>query len=130
MERIKEIIIVFGFGCFMYSLVEVIFRGFTHWTMFITGGIVFSVLYYIFDISCGKNIIKGAFIGSVIITTVEYAVGCVVNIALKMRVWDYSASPMNLFGQICLKFSLGWFVLSIFAFFIASFLRQKLRSDS
>ncbi|MCQ2480096.1 MAG: putative ABC transporter permease [Clostridia bacterium] len=129
MGRIKETIIVFGFGCFLYSLVEVIFRGFTHWTMFLTGGVVFCCLYYVFDISCGENIIKGAFLGSVIITTAEYAVGCVLNLGLNMRVWDYSAIPANLFGQICLKFSLGWFALSIFAFFIASLLRQKLRSD-
>ncbi len=127
--RIKESIIIFGIGGVLYALIEVLFRGFTHWTMFLTGGIVFCCLYYVFEFSCEKNIIKGAFLGAVMITTAEFAVGCVVNIALHMRVWDYSASPMNLFGQICLKFSLGWFALSFLAFAIANLLRQQLRSD-
>ena len=53
------------------------------------------------------------FAGSGIITAVEFATGFLVNIVLKLNVWDYSELPMNLMGQICAPFSLLWGALTI-----------------
>ena len=36
-----------------------------------------------------------------------------VNLALEWKVWDYSHTPLNLWGQICLPFSLLWFAVCI-----------------
>lgn len=52
-------------------------------------------------------------IGSLIITVVEFLFGLLVNRVLHLHVWDYSALPLNIMGQICLPFSLIWFVLTI-----------------
>ncbi len=128
MKRIKEFIIVFGIGSLSYALVEVLFRGFTHWTMLLTGGAVFCILYCIFNYFSEENIIKIGFLGGVLITTIEYTVGCVVNLGLKMRVWDYSGKAFNIFGQICPAFFLAWFAISIPVFYIATGLKNEIRT--
>ena len=43
----------------------------------------------------------------------EFLFGLLVNRVLHLHVWDYSALPLNIMGQICLPFSLIWFVLTI-----------------
>ena len=129
MDRIKEMIIVFGFGSLTYSLIEILFRGHTHWTMLLTGGMVFCALYFIFNIFQNENIFKMGFMGAALITTVEYAVGCIVNVALKMKVWDYSGKAFNLFGQICPAYFFAWFALSIPVFYIATGLKNLFKSN-
>lgn len=51
--------------------------------------------------------------GSLIITGVEFALGILVNRVLHLHVWDYSALPMNILGQVCIPFSAIWFFLTI-----------------
>ncbi len=127
MKRLKEFIVIFGIGGNIYGLIEILFRGHTHWTMFTAGGLIFYFLYIVFNIICDNNILKNGLIGAIIITTAEYIIGCIVNIGLDMRIWDYSHKPLNLFGQICPAFSLAWFTLSIPASLLAFGLRQRLR---
>ena len=43
--KISEAMFSFLMGFFIYSLVEILARGYTHWTMALTGGFVLSVLY-------------------------------------------------------------------------------------
>lgn len=128
MEKIKEFIIVFGLGGIAYALIEVMFRGHTHWTMLLTGGAVFFILYLIFNYFKKENIIRIGFLGASLITTAEYSVGCVVNLGLDMSVWDYSKKPLNLYGQICPKYFLAWFALSIPVFYIAKNLKNEIRT--
>ena len=35
------------------------------------------------------------------------------NIIMGWQVWDYSEIPLNFMGQICLSFSLCWYLLSL-----------------
>ncbi len=126
LTNIKKYIIIFGIGAVSYSLIEVIVRGYTHWTMSLTGGAVFCTLYYIFTHMKSKSLILRCFIGSAVITLYEFSVGMVVNRILGMGVWDYSGKFLNLFGQICLKFSILWFLLCIPMTAIIFILRNKL----
>ena len=128
MDKFKELTVIFGMGGVIYALIEVLFRGRTHWTMMLTGGAVFCCLYLLFDRFYYENLLKNALLGAVIITTAEFAVGCVVNIWLNMHIWDYSHKTLNLYGQICPAFSFGWFGISIAAFYIAAVLRRNLRA--
>ena len=130
MSRIKEFFIVFGIGAFLYGGIEVAFRGYTHWSMFLTGGIIFYSLYLMFGYIGKGRILLKCIMGCVIITTGEFLVGCIVNLLFGMDVWDYSDQMLNVFGQICLLFSLGWFFLSIPASFIAGGIRRRLRYDT
>ena len=48
--------------------------------------------------------------GAGTITAVELVTGLLVN--RRHRVWDYRNIPLNLYGQICLPFSLLWYPVS------------------
>ena len=63
--------------------------------------------------------------GGCIITAVEFAVGCVVNLALGWRVWDYSSMPLDLMGQICLPYSVYWIILSLPCVMLSNWLTAR-----
>ncbi|MEF9971027.1 MAG: putative ABC transporter permease [Oscillospiraceae bacterium] len=114
MGTLIEYLTVWAVGAACYGSIELMFRGFTHWSMFVTGGICLMLLYIVE--TRGKEPLWQKWImGAVIITTVEFVVGIIVNIILGWHVWDYSGMTPNLFGQICLPFTLVWFLLSILA---------------
>lgn len=111
MKRVKELSFVYLIGAAGYSLIEILWRGFTHWTMTLTGGACFLCIYITNAKLKAARLWERCLIGSGIITTAEFCVGCVVNIALKWNVWDYSSMHFNLLGQICPLYSALWFVL-------------------
>ncbi len=41
-------------------------------------------------------------------TAIEYAASYVLEKAFKLRLWDYSAEPLNIRGRVCLLFSVFW----------------------
>lgn len=94
-----------------YYLIELLYRGYSHCSMAICGGICFFLIYFSNLRFSHKSIFLRSLAGAVIITVVEFFTGCVVNIALCLSVWDYSSMPLNLFGQICLPYSFLWFLL-------------------
>lgn len=98
-------------GGTFYSLLEVVSRGYTHWSMTLTGGACAAIMYHAFSVSKRCVWIKCLW-GSLIITALEFASGCIFNLWLDMKVWDYSDRPLNLMGQICLPFSVLWYALS------------------
>jgi len=122
--KLAQHIYAFLMGYFIYSLIEIVCRGYTHWTMSLTGGLVLSLLYGI-NSRKTATLIKSCFIGSAVITAIEFAVGVYDNIIMHWNVWDYSDMPFNLLGQICLPFSAGWFVLCIPAYYLCSDIRKK-----
>lgn len=112
-DNLKKYTLLFFIGAIGYGLLETAFRGFTHWTMLLTGGVVFVILYYTNSKNENAPLWQKCLTGAFIITTVELAVGCIVNLWLDWNVWDYSAYPFNFMGQICLPFTGIWFFLSI-----------------
>ncbi len=129
MDKLKEYLIVFSFGGIIYSLIEVIFRGFTHWTMTITGGVALLIIYITNINIKTRSLIVRCLAGSAIITALEFIVGCIVNRGFHMQVWDYSEEKYNVLGQICPLFSVLWFLLCIPATLLSFFLRYKIREN-
>lgn len=122
MKRCTEYGTIFLFGGGMYCLLEVMWRGFTHWSMAWVGGLCVLYIYYIEARSwalLSKMVLSG--LG---ITAIEGLAGIVFNVILKMNVWDYSDLFLNLYGQICLWFALLWMLLSPPAMWILSFMRR------
>ena len=101
-------------GSCAYPTLEMIWRGRTHYSMALAGGVC---LVLIGRICCGKLAKKPlAFrcaAASGIITLVELVTGLFFNGLLGMNVWDYSEMPLNILGQICLPYSLLWCVLAL-----------------
>ncbi len=126
--KFAEHFFAFLMGYFIYSLVEIINRGYTHWTMSLTGGLILTILYSL-NSRRTMTLIKSCFAGSVIITVVEFAVGVFDNIIMHWNVWDYSDMPFNLFGQICLLFSCYWFLLCIPAYYLCRLMRNRFSTE-
>jgi len=124
--KIAEKTFSFLMGYFIYSLVEIAARGYTHWTMAVTGGLVLCLLYEI-NKTAAMTLIKSCFIGAVIITSIEFAVGIVVNRTLHWGVWDYSGMPLNFMGQVCLTYTSAWFALCIPAYYLCMAIRIRFR---
>lgn len=123
-ERTLEYIIIFGLGAFVYGGIEIIARGYTHWTMMLAGGTV-MVVFMIINRLGRVNIFLRCLLGAAVITSIEFAVGMIVNVRLGWEVWDYSDKPLNIMGQICPLFSLGWYALSLPAFMLCSAVEKR-----
>lgn len=116
--------IIFMVGAAGYSLLEVIWRGYTHWTMAITGGICFIAIWKIAVNLPQWSMMQKCLLGAAVITAIECIVGYIVNIRLHMNVWDYSAMPFNLAGQVCLTYSVLWFLLCIPLMYFGQYLQS------
>ena len=123
MQKTIEYGTVFTVGALGYGAVELLWRGFTHWTMILTGGVCLLGIYLSEARHCSAPIWKRCLVGSLIISLAEITVGFVVNMLLGWSVWDYSTLPMNLFGQVCITYSLLWFLLCIPVTYLCTWLR-------
>lgn len=111
MKRFWEFCTVFGIGGLLYSIVEILWRGYTHWTMTLTGGVCFAVLYLLHVYAARAPFFVRCLAGAAAITAAEFLAGCIVNLWLGWKVWDYSSVPYNILGQICPLFSVLWLAL-------------------
>lgn len=124
-KKLGKLLILFLCGGSAYVLIEFLFRGHSHWSMFLLGGFVFVEIgglneLFKWDMSLALQGVIGAFI----ITVSELAAGLLLNVWLKLDVWDYSHMPLNFLGQICLPFSIAWIFVSIAAVIFDDFLRH------
>lgn len=116
---------LFSFGGLVYGILEIAWKGSTHISMFIAGGICFLLIDLIDEARLfAGSVILQAPLGAVCITAVELVSGVVVNRLMNLGVWDYSGLPLNLWGQICLPFSAIWLALSIPAILVSRLLRR------
>lgn len=111
----------------VYVFIELAFRGRSHISMFILGGFSGVIVgglnnWYTWDMP----LIKQMLTSTCIITCLEYITGYIVNIRMKLNVWDYSNIPFNLDGQICLLFSFFWIFISLIAIILDDLLRYVL----
>ncbi len=122
--RVVRPLVLWGIGGLLYVLCELVFRGRSHWTMFIVGGLCFWLIGLINEvIPWEMPIWQQCIIGAIIITAVEFAAGCVINIWLGWQVWDYSGLPFNILGQICLPFTVLWSLLAAAGIILDDYLR-------
>ena len=125
-SKIKKYEFLFFVGATIYVVIEKLYRGYSHWTMFLLGGICFIALGLINEvIPWDMPLLLQMFIGGIIITVLELITGCVVNIWLGWNVWDYSELPFNLWGQISLFSSIVWIGLSLVGIVLDDFIRWK-----
>lgn len=127
MIRTVRPLILFGIGGLLYYVIEILWRGYSHWTMFLLGGFCFVMIGLINEIfTFHIPLVKQMLISAVIITVAEFMCGCIVNLWLEWGIWDYSELPLNVMGQICLPYSVLWFFLSALAIILDDCLRHWL----
>ena len=127
LRRLRDYSAVWLVGSAGYSLLEILWRGFTHWTMAVTGGLCFFLLYRLNLRRPREGVLRKCLRGTFAVTAVEFLVGCVVNRLLKWQVWDYSGRFGNLLGQVCPLYTGLWFLLCIPVYGLAGLVR-KLRA--
>ncbi len=124
LKHILREFILFIFGGVIYLGIEIAWRGYTHWSMGIVGGLCFVVVgllneTYDFQECMEIQALKSAGI----VTLIEFVSGWILNIKLGWGVWDYSNLPLNVWGQVCPFFMIMWFFLSIPAIYIDDVMR-------
>lgn len=116
---------LFVTGSWAYPAIEMLWRGKTHGSMALAGGVCLCLIDYV---CCGKladkSVLRRCAAGAGIITGVELGLGLVLNRLLGFEIWDYSDVPFNLLGQVCLPYSCLWLGLSLPAMALCQLVRR------
>lgn len=92
-----------------YLAIELAWRGASHWTMFLAGGICLCVLQALAVRPVCLPLAAGA--GAAAVSGLEVCIGLACREVLHIVVWDYSAEWGNLAGLVCPRYCLYWFLL-------------------
>lgn len=120
--KIWKKLFLFCLGGGLYAIVELLWRGRTHGSMFLLGGGCFVILGRLSKRNVPVALLP--LLGAAVITVGELAVGLLVNQGY--AVWDYRRMPLNFLGQICVPYSLLWMPLSFAAMWIYEKVERRL----
>ena len=101
------------YGGFLYGLVEILYRGYTHVSMFLLGGLCFVCIGGIRRLYADAPAAKRMLLCAGVVTFFEFFCGLWVNVHLGLSVWDYSTMPYNVFGQVCIGYTAAWCLLAV-----------------
>ena len=97
LRLLSKHLFLFLVGASFYIFIEVIYRGYSHWTMGVLGGISFISIGLINEIlSWDTPIWIQCLIGGCLITFYEFITGVILNLWLHLGIWDYSHRPFNI----------------------------------
>ena len=102
-------------------LLEIAWRGTTHWTMFLAGGACLCALDALGRLPLPTPLLAG--IGAVGVSVLELGTGLACRRLLHVEVWDYSQEWGNLAGLVCPKYTALWFLLCLWVLGMMRFLR-------
>ena len=119
-------LVLFLLGGYTYYGIEILWRGDSHYSMIICGGICFIYAglqneQIEWDYPFWKQVLRV----EAFILSAEFITGCIVNLWLGLDVWDYSGLPGNILGQTCPQFALLFLPLSAIAIIVDDFVRWK-----
>ncbi len=130
-DKFEEPLFFILFGGTIYYYIEILYRGYSHYSMFLCGGLIFYVIS-LFNRCCMSSFhfVTRMIICTFIITTIELTFGIIFNLNLQMQIWDYSSHYYHYKGQVCLTFSILWFFLSFPILYIEPKIRKIMQSHS
>lgn len=130
MKKLSEYLFLWALGGTVYYIFEFFFRGFSHWSMFVLGGICL-----VFCAQQGKWTHWRAPLWEqvgwcmIFVTACEFITGIIVNKLLFWNVWDYTGLPFQLLGQICLPFAVIFSGLCALGIFVSGWLLHFLYAE-
>ena len=87
MRKLCETADLFALGGGAYGLIEVLWRGYTHWTMAALGGALFLLLGTLNNrLPQSTSLFTRGLLGGALITAAELTAGCVLNLGLGLAV--------------------------------------------
>ena len=122
--KIFKPILLFLIGGVGYIALEYLWRGWSHYSMFLAGGVCFLLLGKLEFTQPQLSLPLRGLAGAGIITMVELLAGLIFN--RDYRIWDYRHLPLDFHGQICLWFFLLWIPLSLGAMWVYRKLQKPL----
>lgn len=105
---------------------EFLWRGWSHGSMFLVGGLCFVLIGAIDRIFPKMPLLFQSVLGAFIVTVIEFISGLILNLYLGLGVWDYSHEPYSLLGQICPGYFFLWIIVSFGAVLLENGLRRGL----
>ena len=136
MRSLLRSVVLWVYGGALYYLAEVIYKtAIGHqaeisWTMLVLGAIVSIALD-----RCNEHLpwemplLLQALLGGLGITAAELLAGLILNKRFGLNVWDYSALPCNLWGQISPRFTLLWIAVAGVGIVVFDWLRYFLYDE-
>ena len=117
---------LFWFGGSFYITLEILYRGYSHWSMGVLAGIVFIAIGLLNKVwGWETDLILQILVGTAIATVGEFITGCIVNLWLGWNVWSYSHKWGNVLGQICPQFVLIWIPIVLLAIVLDDIIRYR-----
>lgn len=131
MKKISEYLVLLTLGGTIYYTFEMLFRGFSHWSMFLLGGICLVFigqqgLWVKWTDPLWLQVLRCV----VFVSAGEFITGIIVNKWLGWAVWDYTDQPLQLFGQICVPFAIIFSGLCVLGIFMTSYLLYWLYGEA
>ena len=108
----KQAVLFYLGGC-AYMGLELLWRGRSHGSMFVAGGLCFLLIGQLNYVRPQLKLPLRAVAGAGIVTMVELAIGLLCN--RNFEVWDYREQAGNFLGQICPVFTILWIPVSVMA---------------
>lgn len=121
----KKAVLFYLGGC-VYVTIELLWRGWSHGSMFLAGGLCFLLIGHLGQMQPVLPVAVRTVLGAGIITMVELASGMLFN--RSYQVWDYRSQPGNFMGQICPVYSLLWIPVSLAAMVLYDFFSRRLEA--
>lgn len=126
MRKVSEYIFLWALGGSVYYMLEMGFRGFSHWSMFVVGGLALCFCTFQGEATGWREAMWIQVLRSVVfVTALEFTTGIVVNKYFRLGVWDYSDQPLNLWGQICIPFMILFSGLLVVAIWLGGIVSHK-----
>ena len=105
--------ILFYLGGSAYFILELLWRGRSHGSMFLLGGTCFLLIGTLSRKLRRLTLSMQLLLSAGVVTFLELLTGLLVN--RSYQVWDYRKMPCNYRGQICLSYAMLWIPVSMLA---------------
>lgn len=125
--KIWRQMVLFYLGGMIYTGLELCWRGWSHGSMFLLGGLCFLLIGFLGKVPQPLPRLPRAVVGAGIVTMLELGCGLLVN--RQYQVWDYRQERFNFCGQICLPFTVLWVGVSLAAIVLYELLERHLFVD-
>lgn len=99
LKNVSEYLVLWAVGGCIYYGIEVLFRGFSHISMFMLGGLCMQFFTWQGRLTEWQDALPRQITRcTIFVVSMEFITGIIVNKWYHLAVWDYSDMPLQLWG--------------------------------
>ena len=123
LKNISEYLVLWAVGGCIYYGIEVLFRGFSHISMFMLGGLCMQFFTWQGRLTEWQDALPRQITRcTIFVVSMEFITGIIVNKWYHLAVWDYSDMPLQLWGQRWVPFALIFSFLCTMGILLSGYL--------